>query len=48
MDYAKIWFVFWAVLWTGYFALDGFDLGVGFSAGWRPGMSARGGSCSPP
>ncbi len=33
MDYAKIWFVLWAVLWTGYFALDGFDLGVGFS-GW--------------
>jgi cytochrome d ubiquinol oxidase subunit II len=33
MDYAKIWFVFWAVLWSGYFALDGFDLGVGFS-GW--------------
>lgn len=33
MDYAKVWFVFWAALWTGYFALDGFDLGVGFS-GW--------------
>ncbi|OGR69063.1 MAG: cytochrome d ubiquinol oxidase subunit II [Elusimicrobia bacterium GWC2_61_19] len=33
MDYAKLWFVFWAVLWSGYFALDGFDLGVGFS-GW--------------
>ena len=33
MEYAKIWFVLWAVLWTGYFALDGFDLGVGFS-GW--------------
>jgi len=33
MDYAKVWFIFWAVLWTGYFALDGFDLGVGF-AGW--------------
>ena len=33
MDYAKVWFVFWAVLWTAYFALDGFDLGVGFS-GW--------------
>lgn len=33
MDYAKLWFLFWAVLWTGYFALDGFDLGVGF-AGW--------------
>ncbi|MEI7527447.1 MAG: cytochrome d ubiquinol oxidase subunit II [Elusimicrobiota bacterium] len=33
MDYAKLWFFFWAVLWTGYFALDGFDLGVGFS-GW--------------
>lgn len=33
MDYAKLWFVFWAVLWTGYFALDGFDLGVCFS-GW--------------
>jgi len=33
MDHAKIWFVLWAVLWAGYFALDGFDLGVGFS-GW--------------
>lgn len=33
MDYAKVWFVLWAVLWAGYFALDGFDLGVGFS-GW--------------
>ena len=33
MDHAKLWFVLWAVLWTGYFALDGFDLGVGFS-GW--------------
>lgn len=33
MDYAKLWFVLWAVLWAGYFALDGFDLGVGFS-GW--------------
>lgn len=33
MDYAIVWFVFWAVLWTGYFALDGFDLGVGYS-GW--------------
>lgn len=32
MDYAKVWFGFWAVLWAGYFALDGFDLGVGFSA----------------
>ncbi len=38
MDYAKIWFVFWAVLWTGYFALDGFDLGAVFSAG----LTARG------
>ena len=33
MDYAKLWFVIWAGLWTGYLALDGFDLGVGFS-GW--------------
>ena len=33
MNYAIIWFVFWAVLWTAYLALDGFDLGVGFS-GW--------------
>jgi len=38
MEYAKIWFVLWAVLWTGYLALDGFDLGVGFS-GW---LAARG------
>lgn len=33
MDYAKAWFVLWAVLWTAYFALDGFDLGVSFSGG---------------
>ncbi len=24
-----IWFVVWGVLWTGYFVLDGFDLGLG-------------------
>jgi len=24
-----IWFVLWGVLWTGYFVLDGFDLGLG-------------------
>jgi len=44
MDYAKIWFVLWAVLWTAYFALDGFDLGVGFS-GWlaADGAEERGG-----
>lgn len=29
MDFQLIWFVFWGVLWTGYFMLDGFDLGVG-------------------
>ncbi|WP_333570537.1 cytochrome d ubiquinol oxidase subunit II [Thermodesulfobacterium commune] len=27
--YQIIWFVLWAVLWTGYFVLDGFDLGAG-------------------
>jgi len=27
--YQTIWFVLWAVLWTGYFVLDGFDLGAG-------------------
>lgn len=40
MDYAKVWFIFWAVLWTGYFALDGFDLGVGF-AGWLAAENAE-------
>jgi len=29
MDLNIVWFVLIAVLWTGYFALDGFDLGVG-------------------
>lgn len=29
--YQIIWFVLWAILWTGYFVLDGFDLGVGSS-----------------
>jgi cytochrome d ubiquinol oxidase subunit II len=29
MDLNIIWFILIAVLWTGYFALDGFDLGVG-------------------
>ena len=24
-----LWFILWAVLWTGYFVLDGFDLGAG-------------------
>jgi len=24
-----IWFILWGVLWTGYFVLDGFDLGLG-------------------
>ena len=27
--YQTIWFILWAVLWTGYFVLDGFDLGAG-------------------
>jgi len=27
--YQVIWFILWAVLWTGYFVLDGFDLGAG-------------------
>lgn len=29
MDLNTIWFVLIAILWTGYFALDGFDLGAG-------------------
>lgn len=29
MDLNTVWFILIAVLWTGYFALDGFDLGVG-------------------
>ncbi len=29
--YQVIWFILWAVLWTGYFVLDGFDLGAGIS-----------------
>ncbi len=27
--YQIIWFILWAILWTGYFILDGFDLGAG-------------------
>src|SRR5210317_1467173 len=29
MDLVTIWFILIAVLWIGYFILDGFDLGVG-------------------
>jgi Cytochrome bd-type quinol oxidase, subunit 2 len=29
MDLVTIWFILIAVLWIGYFVLDGFDLGVG-------------------
>ena len=29
MDLPTIWFVAVAVLWTGYFVLEGFDFGVG-------------------
>jgi cytochrome d ubiquinol oxidase subunit II len=29
MDFALIWFILIAVLWTGYLVLDGFDFGVG-------------------
>ena len=29
MDLPTVWFVAIAVLWTGYFVLEGFDFGVG-------------------
>lgn len=29
--YQVIWYALWAILWTGYFVLDGFDLGAGSS-----------------
>ena len=29
MDLPTVWFVAVAVLWTGYFVLEGFDFGVG-------------------
>lgn len=29
MDLVTVWFILIAVLWIGYFVLDGFDLGVG-------------------
>ena len=29
MDLQTVWFILIAVLWIGYFVLDGFDLGVG-------------------
>ena len=29
-----IWFVLWGVLWTVYFVLDGFDLGLGMLMPW--------------
>jgi cytochrome d ubiquinol oxidase subunit II len=29
MDLQTVWFILVAVLWIGYFVLDGFDLGVG-------------------
>ena len=32
MDLPTVWFVAIAVLWTGYFVLEGFDFGVGDAA----------------
>ena len=29
MELTTVWFVLIAVLWTGYFVLEGFDFGVG-------------------
>ena len=29
MDLATVWFILIAVLWSGYFVLEGFDFGVG-------------------
>lgn len=33
MDLPTVWFVLIAVLWTGYFVLEGFDFGVGALSG---------------
>ena len=49
MDLATIWFVLIAVLWSGYFLLEGFDFGVGMLlpvAAARRGASAA--RCSSP
>lgn len=34
MDYALVWFILLAVLWTGYLVLEGFDFGVGMLIPW--------------
>src|SRR5580765_5911070 len=36
MDLQVFWFVLIGVLWTGYFALEGFDFGVGMLLPWVP------------
>ncbi len=44
MELHDVWFVLIAVLWTGYFFLEGFDFGVGVlhpAARPRPGREAR-------
>ena len=36
MNLATFWFILIAILWSGYFVLEGFDFGVGHPAA-RPG-----------
>ena len=32
--FQTVWFILWGILWTGYFVLDGFDLGAGIIFPW--------------
>ena len=52
MTLAEFWFIVIAVLWTGFFVLEGFDFGVGMLHGWPGGTrpaaarrSTRSGRC---
>ena len=36
MELTTLWFIIIAVLWTGYFVLEGFDFGVGMLLPWLP------------
>ena len=43
MTLAQFWFIVIAVLWTGFFVLEGFDFGVGMLHGMLAGTSPGGG-----
>ena len=45
MSLETVWFILIAVLWSGYFVLEGFDFGVGCCCLYWAGASPTGARC---